>query len=161
MRVDDFTFELRPLNELPYDNDGDLIEWLADFGGQDQWVTDGDDGHITQAAVIVGCDIIIWQDEPLTDQDMRNAVAEYQETETRLLAEEVFGEFLEDYGWHFESMAVPLLSFIFDKGQAEEFQEYLMTTSTDGEDGAEQTDATRPVSERRILEKGDWRTEGF
>ena len=40
MRIDHFTFERRPLSDLP--THGDLISWLVDFGGDDQWVVSGD-----------------------------------------------------------------------------------------------------------------------
>lgn len=36
MRVEDFDFEQRSLSDVP--TTGDLISWLADFGGDDQWV---------------------------------------------------------------------------------------------------------------------------
>lgn len=73
MRVEDFTFEQRPLSALP--TTSDLISWLADFGGDDQWV-DGDE----QAVVVLGDHIIVWKDGPLTDEDKRSAVAEYEDT---------------------------------------------------------------------------------
>jgi hypothetical protein len=74
MRVEDFTFEQRPLNALP---DSNLSQWLADFNGDDQWY---EDSPVTQAAVVLGNHIIIWKDKPLTDEDKRDAVAEYEET---------------------------------------------------------------------------------
>jgi hypothetical protein len=74
MKVEDCTFEQRPLRELP---DGDLSQWLADFNGEDQWY---EGSPVTQAAVVLGDYIIIWQDEPLTDEDKRSAVAEYEST---------------------------------------------------------------------------------
>ena len=70
MKVEDFTFEERPLSL-----DGDLISWLGNLGGDDQWVVAG-----KQAVLIVGDHIIVWQDEPLTDEEKRDAVAEYGET---------------------------------------------------------------------------------
>jgi hypothetical protein len=72
MQVEDFTFEQRPLSELP---DSDLSQWLADFNGDDQWYDEGN--HVTRAAVVLGDHIIIWQDESLTDEDKKDAVAEY------------------------------------------------------------------------------------
>jgi hypothetical protein len=72
---DHFTFEQRPLSELP---DSDLSQWLADFHGDDQWQVADD--RVTQAVVVQGHHIIIWQDAPLTDEDKKDAVAEYEHT---------------------------------------------------------------------------------
>lgn len=74
MRVEEFAFEQRPLSELP---DSGLSQWLADFDGDDQWYAGG---PVTQAAVVLGDHIIIWQDRPLSDEDKRSAVAAYQDT---------------------------------------------------------------------------------
>ena len=74
MKVDDFTFEHRPVSELP---DSDLAQWLADFNGDDQWSVEGD---TTEAAVVLGDHIIIWKDESVTDEDKEEAVAEYEST---------------------------------------------------------------------------------
>lgn len=59
------------MSELP---ESHLAQWLADFGGDDQWSC-----GCEQAGVVLGHHIIIWQDEPLTDADMREAVEDYQE----------------------------------------------------------------------------------
>jgi hypothetical protein len=75
------------LNDLPTPDNGDLISWLADFGGDDQWVESGPDG-VSGAAVVLGDRIIIWQDEPLTDEEKRIAIAEYQEKMTAELERE-------------------------------------------------------------------------
>ena len=75
MRVEDFTFEQRPLSNLP-DPNSNLSQWLADFNGDDQWY---EGRPVTKAAVIFGDHIIFWKDEPLTDEDKRDAVAEYEE----------------------------------------------------------------------------------
>ncbi len=72
---DHFTFEQRPLSELP---DSDLSQWLAEFHGDDQWQVA--DEHVTQAVVVQDHHIIIWQDEPLTDKDKKDAIAEYEQT---------------------------------------------------------------------------------
>ena len=72
--VDNYRFEQRPLSELPA---SDVHEWLAGFHGDDQWV-DSDD-HGTYAVVVLGNHIVIWQDEPLTDDDKWATVAEYEE----------------------------------------------------------------------------------
>jgi hypothetical protein len=72
---DDFSFEQRPLSELP---ESDLSQWLAEFHGDDQWQVADD--RVTQAVVVRGHHIIIWQDEPLTDEDKKDAVAEYEQT---------------------------------------------------------------------------------
>jgi hypothetical protein len=90
MRVEDFTFEQRPLGELP--TTGDLISWLADFGGDDQWVL----GENEEAAVVLGDHIIIWRDEPLTEQGKKDAVAEYERTERYRQEEEDFYSLIED-----------------------------------------------------------------
>ena len=84
MRVEDFSFEERPLSELP---DSDLSQWLADFHGDDQWkVEEGD--NVIQAVVVLGNHIIFWQDQPLTDEDKKDAVAEYEES---MACEDEFG----------------------------------------------------------------------
>lgn len=96
-----FSFEQRPTSELPRD---DLSQWLADFHGDDQWVSD--DGHVTEAAVVLGDHIILWQDRPLTDDDKRSAVAAYRETETRHRIAEEAMSYLQTHGltigrgWH-------------------------------------------------------------
>ena len=73
MKVEDFSFEQRSSTELPTSG---LSQWLADFNGDDQWYEEGN--HGTKAAVVLGDHIIVWQDGPLTDEDKRNAIAEYQ-----------------------------------------------------------------------------------
>jgi hypothetical protein len=91
MTVDDFVFEKRPLSDLPTldtgDADIDLHSWLDDFDGEEQWISDDDEGFVVQAAVVVRNCFIIWQDEPLTDDDKRVAVSEYKETVQRLRME--------------------------------------------------------------------------
>ena len=91
MTVDDFVFEKRPLSDLPTldtgDADIDLHSWLDDFDGEDQRICDDDEGFVVQAAVVFRNCFIIWQDEPLTDDDKRVAVSEYKETVQRLRME--------------------------------------------------------------------------
>jgi hypothetical protein len=101
-KVEEFTFERRPLSDLPKDN---LSQWLADFHGDDQWCS-ADAGGVTEAVVVLGDHIILWHDRPLTDEDKRSAVAEYRETETRHRLAEKSMRFLEAHGltinrgWH-------------------------------------------------------------
>jgi hypothetical protein len=75
MRVQDCTFEQRLLSDLP--TTGDIVSWLADFDGGDQWY---EGSPVTKAAVVLGDHIIMWQDKPLTDEDKRDAVAEYKDS---------------------------------------------------------------------------------
>ena len=103
MRIDEFTFEQRPLRELP---DGNLSQWLADFRGDDQWY---EGSPVTQAVVIRGNRIIIWQDEPLTDEDKQSAVAEYEDTMEAEAARDEEGCYAEEcdaedsaYNWNEE-----------------------------------------------------------
>ena len=65
-----FTFEQRPLSELP---GSDLSQWLADFGGDDQWW----DGDPVEQAAVLGDHIIVWKDEPLTEEGKAEVVGEY------------------------------------------------------------------------------------
>jgi hypothetical protein len=92
------------LSELP--GTGDLSQWLADFMGDDQWY---EGSPVTQAAVIRGNRIIIWQDEPLTEDDKRSAVAEYEATMEAEAARDEDGCYAEDrdaedtaYNWEEE-----------------------------------------------------------
>ena len=73
MRVEDFTFEQRPLSELPAD---DPSQWLADFGGDDFWFEGPPDPFITKAVVVSGTHLMIWQACPLTYQDKQDAIEE-------------------------------------------------------------------------------------
>jgi hypothetical protein len=94
LRVEEFTFERRPASDLPEDN---LGQWLADFHGDDQWYCT-DAGGVTEAALVLGDHIILWQDRPLTDEDKRSAVAEYEETADRHRIAEEATCFLETHG---------------------------------------------------------------
>ena len=88
--VEDFTFEHRPVSELA--TESDVISSLAEFNGDDQW-TDG-----RGAAVVRGNHIIMWQDEPLTDADKKDAVAEYERTlGFEEVEENVLNSWLEQY----------------------------------------------------------------
>ena len=81
LRFDDFSFEQRPLSELPTGE-----ELGNDFSGDDQWV----DGDGEGGGLVYGNHIIVWQDEPLTDSDMLEIVEEQLERreEDRLDEEE-------------------------------------------------------------------------
>jgi hypothetical protein len=79
MRVEDYSIEQRPLIDLPTHRNGDLISWLGDFGGDDQWVVGGE--NVTQPVVVLGDHIIVWQDEPLTDGDKKDAVSEHESSQ--------------------------------------------------------------------------------
>jgi hypothetical protein len=78
------------LSELP---EFGLSQWLADFGGDDQWWTGSE-----AAAVVRGNHIIMWQDEPLTDADKKDAVAEYERTlGFEEVTEDALNSWLEQY----------------------------------------------------------------
>ena len=70
LRFEDFSFEQRPLSELPT-----LEELHDDFSGNDRWV----DGEGEGGGLVFRNHIIIWQDEPLTDSDMLAIVEEQLE----------------------------------------------------------------------------------
>ena len=77
--------EQRALCELPTLDPGDLMDWLADFGGDDYWVDDGE--SVTQAGVAQGDRLIIWQDGPITDR-----------TKSRLFPPDRFPGWKREYG---------------------------------------------------------------
>ena len=74
----EYTFEQHALGERPID--------LVGLGGDDQWV-DWTENGVISAAVVLGDHIIVWQDEPLTEEGKRDiadylrARAEYEEEE--------------------------------------------------------------------------------
>jgi hypothetical protein len=78
MEIGEFTFEQRPLSDLP----DDLIE----FGGDDQWV-DWKGDQVVSGAVVLGDQVIVWQDDPLTDQGKQD-IAEYVRMRLELLDKE-------------------------------------------------------------------------
>ncbi len=78
MQTCEFTFEQRPLSDLP----DDLIE----FGGDDQWV-DWEGDEVVSGAVVLGDQVIVWQDDPLTDQGKQD-IAEYVRMRLELLERE-------------------------------------------------------------------------
>ncbi len=87
MRFEDFSFEQRPLSDLPMLDYEEVLSWLVDFNANDQWVS-GEE-YVIEAALVQGEHIIIWQDEPLTDSDMLEIVEEQLERrEEDRLAEE-------------------------------------------------------------------------
>lgn len=135
MRIEDFSFELRPLSDLPPD-DGDLTDWLADLNCDDAvWVVSGD-GQPEQAGAAGDDHIILWQDEPITDEHKRDAVEEYEDYKNKVAAEDVFRDYLYEFDWNYENMIAPLLRFVLDKQMTEDFQKYLadvegLTTSWD------------------------------
>ena len=70
-KVEDCTFDQRPLADLPQNVDGD-----------DQWTVTDENG-VVQAAVVFGNEFTIWQDHSLTDAEKRDAVEEYSDTMAR------------------------------------------------------------------------------
>jgi hypothetical protein len=78
MEIGEFTFEQRQLSDLP----DDLIE----YGGDDQWV-DWKGDQVVSGAVVLGDHVIVWQDDPLTDQGKQD-IAEYVRMRLELLEKE-------------------------------------------------------------------------
>ena len=70
MRFEDFSFEQRPLSELPT-----LEELVNDFNGDDQWV----DGEGEGGGLVFDDHIIVWQDELLTTSEMLSIAEEQLE----------------------------------------------------------------------------------
>jgi hypothetical protein len=93
-KVEDYSFEQRPLSELP--KDGRVIEWLGD-DNDDQWEVSDEDGTVA-AAVVNGGDFTVWSDEPLTDAFKRESVADFEETMARGEFEEVIYDKLAEWG---------------------------------------------------------------
>lgn len=77
MRFEDFSFEQRPLSDLPTLDYEEVLSWLVDFNANDQWVSGNE--YVIEAALVRGEDITVWQDEPLTDSDMLEIVEEQLE----------------------------------------------------------------------------------
>jgi hypothetical protein len=63
----EYTFEQHALGERPID--------LIDLGGDDQWV-DWTENGVISAVVVLGEHVIVWQDDPLTDEGKRE-IADY------------------------------------------------------------------------------------
>ena len=78
-----YEFEQRPLRELPSRVPDEVVEWLDDKcspGYYDLIVAYGDDEVVTQAVLCVagdgGCEVTVWQDEPLTEADKDEVASE-------------------------------------------------------------------------------------
>ena len=63
----EYTFEQHVLSECPTD--------LVALGGDDQWA-DWTENGVISAAVVMGDHVIVWQDDPLTDEGKRD-IADY------------------------------------------------------------------------------------
>jgi hypothetical protein len=63
----EYTFEQHALDERPTD--------LIDLGGDDQWA-DSLNGRVVSAVVVMGEHVVVWQDDPLTDEG-KHAIADY------------------------------------------------------------------------------------
>lgn len=95
MKAEDFTFEQRPLSDLP--KNVDLAYWLGEQNGDDQWQV-ADEDALIQAAVVNEPDIIVWQDKPLTDLDKKEAVEAYEDKVARNEYEEATTGLLTELG---------------------------------------------------------------
>lgn len=72
------TIEQRPLSDLLVHPPKEVLNWLYDLNGDDQWV-DFEGGRLVGAGLVRGDHIIIWQDEPLTESDREDLASEYEE----------------------------------------------------------------------------------
>lgn len=90
----EFTFDLRPLSDLPKDID----LWHDEHEGcDDKWV-DHSDNHVERAAVRSGTEYTVWQDGPLTEERKRDLIDEFVESESRRDYEEAAEEMLSALG---------------------------------------------------------------
>jgi hypothetical protein len=75
------------LSDLPSLCPDEVLDWLYDCKGDDQWVGASEGGNLADAGLREGTFVTVWQDEPLTDSD-KQEIAE--DAEVRMARESLW-----------------------------------------------------------------------